>query len=151
MADLVLTEFGNVDQIYGLCHGTRNGFDQNYLRRASKKLNFNGTYISDIDSQFDNSVEWDFHKISPVWTNSQNFVYTNSFDQSWQPKVALQVWLSQLKSDGILIIEHSESHGPQNTSKMDPFGVKPTAKPYILSLWFGSQIQHTIQWKKILQ
>ena len=34
--------------------------------------------------------------------------------------------------------EHSVSHCPQNTSKMDPFGVKLTAMPYILSLCFDS-------------
>ena len=150
-AELVLTEFENEDQICGLRHGTRNGFERNYLRQASQKLTVIGTDISDTASQFDNAVEWDFHKINPVWTNSQNFVYTNSLDQSWQPKVALQAWLSQLRSNGILIIEHSESHGPQNTSKMDPFGVKPTAMPYILSLWFGSQISISHSVVKTLQ
>ena len=55
VADLVLTEFGKEDQIYGLCHGTRNGFEQNYLRRVSNKLNVIGTDISDTASQFDNS------------------------------------------------------------------------------------------------
>ena len=54
-----------------------------------------------------------------------------------------------MKSNGILIIEHSEGHGVTSTSEMDPFGVKPTAIPYVLSMWFGSQISisHSVEEK----
>lgn len=32
---------------------------------------------------------------------------------------------------------------------MDPFGVRPTVMPYILSMWFGSQIsiEHSVDLK----
>ena len=85
------------------------------------------------------------HKI----INNIEFIYTNSLDQSWQPKVALQTWLSQLKPDGILVIEHTRSQSPTNASKIDPFGVRPTVMPYILTMWFGSQIsiEHSVDKK----
>ena len=78
--------------------------------------------------------------MNSAWNGNQDFIYTNSLDQSWQPHVAVETWLSQLKENGILIIEHTEAHGPSGASEMDPFGVKPVVMPYVLTMWFGSQI-----------
>tara|TARA_B000000609_G_C23889472_1_gene197470 strand:+ start:229 stop:534 length:306 start_codon:yes stop_codon:yes gene_type:complete len=57
-----------------------------------------------------------------------------------QPHIALESWLSQLKQKGILIVEHTEKHGPRGASEIDPFRVKPTVMPYVLTMWCGSQI-----------
>jgi len=149
VCEIVLSEFAQADKLHGICHGTRNGFEQSCLRRLSTKLEVIGTDISDTAGDYENSVQWDFHDIKDEWVGTQNFVYTNSLDQSWQPHIAVQTWLSQLKSDGILIIEHTEDHGPKGSSEMDPFGVRPTVMPYILSMWFGSQISisHSVERK----
>jgi len=149
VCDIVLSEFSQADKLHGICHGTRNGFEQSCLRRLSNKLEVIGTDISDTAGDYENSVQWDFHDIKDEWVGAQNFVYTNSLDQSWQPHIAVQTWLSQLKRDGILIIEHTEDHGPKGSSEMDPFGVRPTVMPYILSMWFGSQISisHSVERK----
>ena len=147
--DLLLKKLNEAQKIKGICHGTRNGFEQQYMRSLSDKLDVIGTDISDTAANYENSVQWDFHDINDEWVNSQDFVYTNSLDQSWQPHIAVQTWLSQLKRDGILIIEHTEDHGVQGTSEMDPFGVRPTVMPYVLSMWFGSQISisHSVEKK----
>ena len=52
--------------------------------------------------------------------------------------------------NGVLIIEHTKAHGPQGASEMDPFGVRPMVLPYILTMWFGSQIsiEHSVAPKK---
>ena len=65
------------------------------------------------------------------------------------PKTALKTWLSQLKPEGILILEHTEDHGPNSAGEMDPFGVRPTVLPYVLTMWFGSQIsiEHSVRKK----
>ena len=149
VGDLVLKEFKNKDKIKGLCHGSRNGFEQNFLRSLSPKLEVLGTDISDTAKNYENSVVWDFHDVKDEWVGNIEFIYTNSLDQSWQPKVALQTWLSQLKPDGILVIEHTRSQSPTNASKIDPFGVRPTVMPYILTMWFGSQIsiEHSVDKK----
>tara|TARA_B100000242_G_scaffold188731_1_gene135827 strand:- start:5725 stop:6441 length:717 start_codon:yes stop_codon:yes gene_type:complete len=146
---IVLNEFSSRKKISGLCHGTRNGFEQNYMHSLSNRLNVLGTDISDTAKNYENSIQWDFHDINDKWVNSQEFIYTNSLDQSWQPKLAVHTWLSQLKPNGILIIEHTHGHGPKSASKMDPFGVRPTTMPYVLSMWFGHQIsiEHSVEKK----
>ena len=126
--------------IRGLCHGARNGFEQNYLRSLPDGIEAIGTDISETATKFDNSVQWDFHDRKDDWVGAFDFVYTNSLDQSWQPKEALRTWLEQLNRNGVLIIEHTEVHGPGNASEMDPFGVRPTVMPYVLTMWFGAQI-----------
>lgn len=138
--DILINKFGDAKKINGICHGARNGFEQNFLRGLSKNFNVIGTDISETAKDYNNSIQWDFHDINHTWSESQDFIYTNSLDQSWQPHVAIQTWLSQLKMGGLLIIEHTNAHGPARASEMDPFGVRPTVLPYVLTMWFGSQI-----------
>ena len=149
VGNIIINEFDGKSEIRGLCHGSRNGFEQNYLREFSNKINAIGTDISDSAKNYKNSVQWDFHDINVDWEDNNHFIYTNSLDQSWQPKIALKTWLSQLTRDGLLIIEHTNSHTPTNASKSDPFGVRPTVMPYVLTLWFGSQIsiEHSVSKK----
>lgn len=127
-------------KIYGLCHGSRNGFEQNYLNSLGNGIFAIGTDISDTAVDFPNSVMWDFHEVNPDWIEKFDFVYTNSLDQSWRPQEALRVWIGQLKIGGLLVIEHTRMHEPAGASKMDPFGVKPEVFPYYLTLWFGNEI-----------
>ena len=114
------------------------------------KINAIGTDISETAEKFEFSVQWDFHDINQEWIGKHKFIYSNSLDQSWKPKHALEVWLSQLSKDGILFIEHTKSHGPEAASKMDPFGVRPLVLPYVLTMWFGRQIaiEHSVAPKK---
>jgi len=44
----------------------------------------------------------------------------------------------------LLVIEHTEAHGPSHASEMDPFGVRPTVMPYVLTEWFGFDISINI-------
>lgn len=135
----VVQEFGRDTPFFALCHGTRNGFEQNYI--ASKlDVDITGTDISDTASQFPRSLQWDFHDRKAEWVGRCHFVYTNSLDQSWQPQVAVDAWLDQLVPGGLLFIEHTESHGPREAGEMDPFGAKPQYMPYLLCEWFGHRI-----------
>jgi hypothetical protein len=138
--NILFDEFGKKKKIFGICHGSRNGYEQNFLRKLSSKLQVIGTDISETAKNYDNSFQWDFHVTNNDWKGSMDFIYTNSLDQSWQPDVAVETWLSQLKLNGLLIIEHTEVHGPAGASEMDPFGVRPKVMPYVLTMWFGSQI-----------
>lgn len=127
------------DIFAGICHGTRNGFEQYYI---SEKANFSafGTDISPTANDFPKSVEWDFHDEKAEWINCFDFVYSNSLDQGWDPRKALMVWLNQIHKDGVVIIEHTVDHGPRAAGEMDPFGVRPKVMPYVLVDWFGQQI-----------
>jgi hypothetical protein len=140
--DLVATrlreEFPGV-KLKGICHGTRNGFEQNYLAE-NHDMSVLATDISETALNYSRSVQWDFHDENPDWIGMHDFIYTNSLDQSWNPKLACTTWLNQLKDGGTLIIEHSLVHSPAGAGEMDPFGAKPAYMPYLFVSWFGDQI-----------
>ncbi|WP_417680648.1 hypothetical protein [Roseibium sp.] len=130
--------YGRSD-LKGLCHGSRNGFEQAFFR-DTYSFDCIGTDISDTATQFENSVQWDFHDENPDWLGQFDFVYSNSLDQGWNPRKALTSWLGQVHTGGYVVLEHTEAHGPKGASGMDPFGVRPTVMPYVLCDWFGFSI-----------
>jgi len=130
--------------IKGICHGTRNGFEQNYLNDTHAGFDVIGTDISDTATDFANSLVWDFHDENPEWIGVFDFVYSNSLDQGWKPQMALTSWLNQLRPGGVVILELTRDHGPEGASEMDPFGVRPTALPYVLAEWFGHQVSVSV-------
>lgn len=46
---------------------------------------------------------------------------------------------------GVVVLEHTEAHGPKGSSQMDPFGVRPNVMPYVLCDWFGFDISVMIK------
>ena len=126
--------------IKGICHGSRNGFEQNFFNEKKDGFEVIGTDISDTAKDYKNSIVHDFHNEKKEWINNFDFVYSNSLDQSFDPKKALEVWLNQIKEKGFIIIEHSDQHGVISSGKMDPFGVEANFFPYLLSEWFGHLI-----------
>ncbi len=139
MADRLVDMFGT-GEIKGICHGSRNGFEQNHLNARSSGFKVIGTDISPTANDYPDSVEWDFHDENPEWAEAFDFVYSNSLDQSWQPRKALETWFGQIKRNGVLVIEHSDEQSPVAAGEMDPFGVRPVAFPYVIADWFGHQV-----------
>ena len=74
--------------------------------------------------------------ITKLWlfNKQRGYLVTNN-DPEGRPTI-----FDQLKENGLLIIEHTKYHSSEHASEMDPFGVKPTVMPYVLTKWFGSQI-----------
>ena len=111
---LVISNFINEnivkDNIKGLCHGSRNGFEQEFFNSNIKNSKTIGTDISETANNFKNSVVWDFHEIKNDWLNQFDFIYTNSLDQSYDPQKALTTWLGQINNGGYLFIEHTDQH-----------------------------------------
>lgn len=138
MVETLRAELGT-GPLTGLCHGARNGFEQGYLNGLGE-ITAIGTDISPTATDFPDSVQWDFHDRRDEWVGAFDFVYSNSLDQSWNPRAALVSWLNQIKSGGCVVIEHTDAHGPRNASRMDPFGVRPLVMPYVLAEWFGFAI-----------
>ena len=130
----------NSNKIKGICHGSRNGFEQNFFNAKSNKFDVIGTDISETAKDFKNSYIHDFHDEKKEWINNFDFVYSNSLDQSFDPEKALNIWLDQTKENGYVIIEHSDQHGVISSGLMDPFGVEANFFPYLLSAWFGHKI-----------
>jgi hypothetical protein len=128
--------------ISGLCHGSRNGYEQKKFMQFLPKSKIIGTDISPTARNFQNTVQHDFHK--EKWISCFDFIYSNSLDQSYNPKLALTVWLRQIKKGGFIILEHAEQSGIIGQGKMDPFGVEANFFPYLLTDWFGHKISISI-------
>jgi len=126
--------------IKGICHGSRNGFEQKCFKEEITNSEVIGTDISETAKNFENSFVHDFHEEKKEWLNNFDFVYTNSLDQSYDPKKALNTWLKQIKKDRYIVIEHSDQHAVRASNKMDPFGVEANFFPYLLTEWFGHQL-----------
>ena len=139
IANYILKKIPN-KKIKGLCHGSRNGYEQNKFKQFLNSENIIGTDISETASSYDNSIIWDFHEVNKEWINEFDFVYSNSLDQSYNPKKALEVWLNQINDNGFIFVEISDQHNVHSSGKMDPFGVEPEFFPYLLIEWFHHRI-----------
>ena len=128
------------EKIKGLCHGSRNGFEQKCFINEIPNAEVIGTDISETANDYDNSIVHDFHDEKKDWIENFDFVYSNSLDQSYDPEKALNIWINQVKKDRYVIIEHSDQHGVISSGKMDPFGVEANFFPYLLTEWFGHKI-----------
>lgn len=117
---------------YGLCHGTRRGKEQEWFR---KYLNCDviGTEISDSAEKYPNTIQWDFHEIKPEWIDAVDFIYSNSFDHSYDPQKCLRGWMSCIKKNGLCIIEHTSED--INATELDPFGADISKMPYLILIW----------------
>lgn len=119
---------------FGICHGTRRGKEQEWFRKYLG-CEVIGTEISDTAEIFPNTIQWDFHRVKPEWINSVDFIYSNSFDHSYNPEKCLNSWVSCLKNGGICILEHSSLHESQGATELDPFGADIVQMPYLITLW----------------
>tara|TARA_Y100001958_G_C21229567_1_gene555169 strand:+ start:357 stop:1061 length:705 start_codon:yes stop_codon:yes gene_type:complete len=139
ISDFLRENIKSID-IKGICHGSRNGFEQKYFQEEIPNSKVIGTDISETAKDFKNSFVHDFHEEKEEWINNFDFVYSNSLDQSYDPKKAITTWLRQIKKDRYIIIEHSDQHTVRASNKMDPFGVEANFFPYLLTEWFGHQL-----------
>lgn len=117
---------------FGLCHGTRRGLEQQWF---SEQLGCPvlGTEISETATEFPNTIQWDFHEVKPEWIGAVDFIYSNSFDHAYDPAKCLDAWVSCLKPNGMVIIEHSTDDAVARES--DPFGAPLQLMPYLVLKW----------------
>ena len=94
-----------------------------------------GTEISPTATQFPNTIQWDFHDVKPEWISAADFIYSNSFDHSYDPEKCLSNWMSCIRSGGICVIEHTDLHGVQAANELDPLGIELKALPYLVAIW----------------
>ena len=62
-----------------------------------------------------------------------DFIYSNSFDHSYDSEKCLDAWMSCLKKGGICILEHSSGH--IKSTRLDPFGADIIVMPYLITSW----------------
>lgn len=105
---------------FALCHGTRRGNEQLWFRERLQGCEVIGTEISDTARDFPFTVQWDFHDENPTWLGRADFVYSNSWDHSYDPRRLFPTWAGQLAPGGLLILEHTSQH--IRAKELDPFG-----------------------------
>jgi len=117
---------------FGICHGSRRGQEQEWFRKCLA-CDVIGTEISDTATHFPHTIQWDFHEVKPEWKNAVDFIYSNSFDHSYNPEKCLNAWMSCIRSKGLCVIEHSghDSHA----TVVDPFGASIAQMPYLILRW----------------
>ncbi len=132
LSDYIKTTIGLPE--FGICHGTRRGKEQEWFK---KYLNCEiiGTEISDTADQFPDTIQWDFHETKPEWIDKADFIYSNSFDHSYDPEKCLDAWMSCIKKEGLCILEHSSEHEPSEAQELDPFKATITLMPYLITTW----------------
>jgi hypothetical protein len=119
---------------FGICHGTRRGNEQKWFRKYLS-CDVIGTEISDSAADFENTVQWDFHQANPDWAGNVDFIYSNSFDHSYDPESCMNTWIDSLRIGGLCILEHSNLHAPEGASELDPFGAEIEIMPYLITKW----------------
>ncbi len=130
LANYIQKTQGKVE--FGICHGTRRGKEQEWFRKHLG-CEVIGTEISDTATDFPHTIQWDFHEVKPEWIDAADFIYSNSFDHSYDPKKCLNAWMSCVKKGGICILEHTSGH--EKATKLDPFGAHITQMPYLILTW----------------
>jgi type VI protein secretion system component Hcp len=105
-----------------LCHGTRNGAEQRYFKSVLTDARVLGTEISDTASQFENTIQWDFHEVKPEWRGAVDLLYSNSWDHTYDPNKLFATWGSCISPNGIMALEHTVGHLPDKRAALDPFG-----------------------------
>ena len=117
---------------FGLCHGTRRGREQEWFREYLQ-CEVLGTEISDTAEQFPNTIQWDFHEVDPSWVDAVDFIYSNSFDHTYDPERCLNAWMSCIRKGGVCILEHTSAQ--EIADELDPFGAPIELMPYLVLSW----------------
>jgi len=88
-----------------ICHGTRCGIEQQDFKDLYSEAYVIGTEISDTATQFPMTIQHDFAVIREEWIGKFDIIYSNSFDHSFNPDVAIETWKGQLNSTGKMFLE----------------------------------------------
>ena len=108
----------------GICHGTHQGYEQTwFMVHLGDGSDVFGTEISDTATEFPHTIQWDFHEVKDEWVGAKDFVYSNSWDHSFDPKMAFRNWANCLKPGGFLLLDHGWNYQVDRVNPLDPFGI----------------------------
>jgi hypothetical protein len=112
---------GGIQRI--LCHGTRNGAEQKLFKKYFGGVEVLGTEIAETATQFEDTIQWDFHEARPEWLGRWDLIYSNSWDHSYDPVKLFKTWESCLRPGGWMVVEHTRVHEADKVNTLDPFGI----------------------------
>jgi hypothetical protein len=67
-------------------------------------------------------------------------VFTNSLDHAFDPLKAVEVWLRQIKEEGLIFIELSPNSGRLGYTGLDIFSIEPEIFPFYLMQNLGGKL-----------
>lgn len=117
---------------FGICHGTRRGLEQKWFAEELR-CRVIGTEISPSAASFENTIEWDFHEVKPEWLGAADFIYSNSWDHSYDPRACFAGWMRCVRPGGFCVLEHTDFHRPAAVNRLDPFGIELDALVALLN------------------
>ena len=109
-----------------ICHGTRNAKEQQYLQEIYGDIEIIGTEISETATQFNMTVQHDFHEQKQEWVDHFDILYSNSFDHSYDPWKCIKTWGDQLKQGGWAFLEMSTDRKINVSRPSDPLKIEST-------------------------
>lgn len=117
---------------HGLCHGTRRGLEQTFFHKYTG-ADVLGTDISPTAVQFPNTIQHDFHEIKEEWLNHFDFIFSNSYDHSYNFELCISQWMKCIRPGGVCVLEHSDGHVRMKAT--DPLGIDRETLIKLLTYW----------------
>jgi hypothetical protein len=107
----------------GICHGVRNGYEVQVLRRLLPNVDIIGTDISETVRSVPYCLEWDMHEVKQEWRGAMDFMYSNSWDHTYDPELLFRRWSELLSQEGRLYLSYTTLHAHvTEATKVDAFG-----------------------------
>lgn len=125
---------------FGICHGTRRGLEQRWFREFLGG-EIIGTEISSTASAFEHTIQWDFHQVRDEWIAAADFIYSNSWDHSYDPELCIKNWMHCLRPGGVCLLEHSSEHESGKARPLDPFRATLSALTKLIDQWGEGQFR----------
>jgi SAM-dependent methyltransferase len=145
----------------GICHGVRQGHEQEWFMKYLTNSFVVGTEIGEILAL--HTIRWDFNKMNMRWIGKFDFVYSNSFDHAYNPKDTINVWANQLKPGGLIVLEYDrrQEHTGEiskKVNKTDPVSIRFDELKELIPEWVkGAKVLDVLdmpvvtqQWRKAL-
>ena len=134
---------------FGICHGARNGFEVGVLRELLG-IEVIGTDISPSARDFPHLVEWDFHEPNPEWAGRVDFVYSNSWDHSYDFDRCFTVWIESLRAGGKCFLQWTRLHSEEGVHGADCLGLS-LAELEAKVTGLGCHVEDRfVSWKKLI-
>ena len=100
-----------VERVIGLCQGARNGQEVRLLKaRLGTGVRVHGTDISPSARAIEDMTQWDFHDLHHDWTGRTDFIYSNSWDHTYDIDRLAHAWAATLAPGGLAIIHWTKFH-----------------------------------------
>ena len=92
------------DAKFGICHGAKHGWE---VKELKDQLGFDilGTDISKTAKEFEDVIQWDFHEVKDEWRAAVDFIYSNSFDHTYDPDLCIDRWMSCIRPPGACFVD----------------------------------------------